>query len=146
MCQVEFAAREGLVLMADEVYQTNIWQDARPFVSFKKVACDIGALEGKDMPQLQLASFHSVSKGFLGEYVCGATVGTWLVCFGAHRSTVVTWYHCRCGKRGGYVELEGFDQKVKDELYKLVSISLCSNIAGQVMVRVCGVRSVVAPL
>ena len=40
----------------------------------------------------------------------------------------------RCGKRGGYVELRGFEKAVKDELYKLASISLCSNVAGQVMV------------
>ena len=47
--------------------QTNTWKDDRPFVSFKKVASDIGALDGDST--LQLASFHSVSKGFLGECV-----------------------------------------------------------------------------
>jgi len=29
--------QEGLVLMADEVYQENIWRPDRPFVSFRKV-------------------------------------------------------------------------------------------------------------
>lgn len=32
------------------------------------------------------------------------------------------------------MELRGFEKAVKDELYKLASISLCSNVAGQVMV------------
>jgi len=56
-----------------------------------------------DAPPLQLASFHSTSKGFLGE----------------------------CGLRGGYFELTGFDAAVKGELLKLVSIGLCSNTLGQ---------------
>ncbi|KAL3938080.1 MAG: hypothetical protein SGBAC_006928 [Bacillariaceae sp.] len=55
--------------------------------------------------RLQLVSFHSTSKGVFGE----------------------------CGCRGGYMELVGFDQTVKDHLYKLASSSLCSSISGQVM-------------
>jgi alanine transaminase len=55
---------------------------------------------------VQLASFHSTSKGFTGE----------------------------CGRRGGYVELLGFSPAVRAELYKLASISLCANVGGQVMV------------
>jgi alanine transaminase len=56
-----------------------------------------------DPPPLQLASFHSTSKGFLGE----------------------------CGLRGGYFELTGFAPDVQAELLKLVSIGLCSNTLGQ---------------
>jgi aspartate/methionine/tyrosine aminotransferase len=58
------------VILADEVYQTNIWQKERPFISFKKVACDMG-YTAKDQSdnRLQLVSFHSTSKGFIGE--CG---------------------------------------------------------------------------
>jgi len=66
--QVEFARDEELVVLADEVYQTNLWDDSLPFVSFKKVAHDMGALDDG----LQLVSFHSVSKGFLGEFVTTA--------------------------------------------------------------------------
>jgi len=33
--------------------------------------------------------------------------------------------------------MEGFPEEVREQLYKLASISLCSNIAGQVMVRIC---------
>lgn len=57
-----FCKEEGLLLMADEVYQTNTWQaKQRPFISFKKVLRDLGkAAEGTE-----LISFHSVSKGYV---------------------------------------------------------------------------------
>lgn len=38
------------------------------WTSFKKVVSDMGLLTG-DASSLQLVSFHSVSKGLLGEYV-----------------------------------------------------------------------------
>ena len=59
---LEFAAREGLVVLADEVYQENVYDGALPFHSFKKVAASMG----KEAAALQLVSFHSTSKGFLG--------------------------------------------------------------------------------
>merc|ERR1712032_20595 len=58
-----------------------------------------------NLSALELVSFHSTSKGLFGE----------------------------CGRRGGYMELSGFDDYVKDNIYKLASSSLCSNIPGQVM-------------
>ena len=107
---LSFASRERLVVMSDEVYQENVWAPSRPFVSFKRVAVEMGLLDpanSRDCSRgLQLASFHSTSKGFSGE----------------------------CGRRGGYVELCGFDDAVRGELYKLASISLCSNTVGQVTV------------
>jgi aspartate/methionine/tyrosine aminotransferase len=39
-----------------------------------------------------------------------------------------------CGLRGGYFELLGIPGDVKQEIYKLSSISLCSNTLGQVAV------------
>ena len=45
------------------------------FHSFKKVASEMGAIGASDKGSLQLASFHSVSKGFLGEYVHALPVG-----------------------------------------------------------------------
>mmetsp|Transcript_19821 Transcript_19821/g.57879 ORF Transcript_19821/g.57879 Transcript_19821/m.57879 type:complete len:537 (-) Transcript_19821:22-1632(-) len=101
---VRFCAKEKLVLFADEVYQENIWRGDRPFHSFRAVARRMGYSDTPDS-ELQLVSFHSISKGFLGE----------------------------CGIRGGYFELFGFDEDIKAELYKLASISLCSNTPGQVM-------------
>lgn len=39
----------------------------------------------------------------------------------------------RCGKRGGYVEVDGVEKAVLDEFYKICSVRLCPNILGQVM-------------
>jgi glutamate--glyoxylate aminotransferase len=35
---IEFCIRERLVLMADEVYQQNVYQDEWPFISARKVS------------------------------------------------------------------------------------------------------------
>ena len=56
----EFCAEHGIVLLADEVYQKNVYAPGAQFVSAKKVALDCGY---KD---LQLVSFHSISKGLIG--------------------------------------------------------------------------------
>jgi alanine transaminase len=99
---IELCADEGLVLCADEVYQENIWDTSKPFHSFKKVACDMGFADDP-ASALKLVSFHSTSKGFLGE----------------------------CGLRGGFFELHGFDSALSQQLYKLASVCLCSNTIGQ---------------
>ncbi|KAG7355425.1 tyrosine/nicotianamine aminotransferase [Nitzschia inconspicua] len=99
---VRFCARHNLVLLADEVYQENVYDERAEFYSAKRAAYDIGLLQNDG---IELASFHSTSKGVFGE----------------------------CGRRGGYVELCGFDEKVKDHLYKLASSSLCSSLNGQIM-------------
>lgn len=99
---VRFAAKHNLTLLADEVYQTNIYSHV-PFTSFRKV---VKELEQKEGIKAQLVSFHSVSKGFLGE----------------------------CGQRGGYFHLTNIDDSVQQQLYKLASISLCSNVTGQLTV------------
>ena len=57
------------MLIADEVYQANIYVDNKDFFSFKKVACDMGLLQ--DVP---LVSLHSISKGrFAIKVQCGFT-------------------------------------------------------------------------
>lgn len=105
---VSFCKSENLVLMADEVYQKNIYRDDQTFVSFRSIVNKMGLLsdEGKMVAPFQLASFHSTSKGVVGE----------------------------CGLRGGYVELLGFPRPVVDQFYKLASIGLCSNVPGQLAV------------
>jgi len=75
----------------------------RPWHSFKKVLWDLGPKYRNDF---ELLSYHSVSKGFIGE----------------------------CGKRGGYCEMTNIDERVKEEYYKLASINLCPNVIGQIMV------------
>lgn len=55
-----FCAENGIVLLADEVYQRNVYVDDKKFVSTKKVA-----LETPGCDNLQLVSFHSTSKGLV---------------------------------------------------------------------------------
>lgn len=98
---VEFCKEEGLVLLADEVYQENIYVDDKKFNSFKKVARSMG-YDDKD---ICVVSFQSVSKGYYGE----------------------------CGKRGGYMEVTGFSPEVREQIYKMASVNLCSNISGQIL-------------
>lgn len=59
-----------------------------------------------------LVSFHSISKGVSGE----------------------------CGRRGGYFELTNFSPELIALLYKMVSVSLCPPLSGQI-----GVDSMVRP-
>ncbi|KAI8927866.1 pyridoxal phosphate-dependent transferase [Entophlyctis helioformis] len=100
---IEFCKRERIVLLADEVYQTNIYKPAElPFHSFKKVLKSMGPA----YDDVELISFHSVSKGTIGE----------------------------CGRRGGYFECTGVDDQVKDMFYKIASVSLCPPVQGQLMV------------
>ncbi|CAH1398729.1 unnamed protein product [Nezara viridula] len=62
---VRFAHKENLFLLADEVYQHNIYDPNSNFFSFKKVIMEMGP----PYNQRELASFMSCSKGFMGE--CG---------------------------------------------------------------------------
>ena len=63
---VRFCERESIALMADEVYQQNVYAEGKTFISFKKIVCDLGS-------SVELFSFHSISKGFYGE--CGRRGG-----------------------------------------------------------------------
>lgn len=100
-----YARDERLVVMADEVYQTNVF--AGEFVSFKKVHSQLRAEHPNgEYDHLELASLHSISKGMVGE----------------------------CGHRGGYFELVNFDPEVQAEIYKFVSITLCAPVIGQCLV------------
>lgn len=99
---VKFCSKHGLVLLADEVYQENVYDENAEFYSCKRAAHDMGLVQDD---AIELISFHSTSKGLFGE----------------------------CGRRGGYMELVGIDPGVKDQIYKLASASLCSNVPGQIM-------------
>jgi len=99
---VKFCAKHKLVLLADEVYQKNVYVEGAEFYSCKRAAADTGLI---DDDGIELVSFHSTSKGLFGE----------------------------CGRRGGYMELVGFDEEVVAQIYKLASSGLCSGVAGQIM-------------
>ena len=102
---LEFAAENKLVVLGDEVYQTNVF--IGEFTSFKKSLRDLQDEhpDGK-FDNLELASLNSISKGMVGE----------------------------CGHRGGYFELVGFDKDVAAQVYKFVSIMLCAPVIGQCLV------------
>jgi alanine transaminase len=66
---VRFCRDENLVLLADEVYQCNVYAEGKAFVSFKKVLREMGP----DYDNTRLVSMNSISKGFFGE--CGRRGG-----------------------------------------------------------------------
>ena len=101
---IDFARARRVVLLADEVYQTNVFVGR--FHSFKSVLRALQRDRPGEYDQVELASLHSVSKGMVGE----------------------------CGHRGGYFELVGFDERVQAEIYKFVSITLCAPVVGQCLV------------
>nr|XP_057923789.1 alanine aminotransferase 2-like isoform X3 [Doryrhamphus excisus] len=63
---IRFAAKERLFLMADEVYQDNVYAEGCQFHSFKKVLFEMGPEYSNTV---ELVSFHSTSKCYMGE--CG---------------------------------------------------------------------------
>lgn len=100
---IDIAAEHGVVLIADEVYQENIFKGK--FLSFKKVLSELLEKDPEAYSKVQLASLHSTSKGVSGE----------------------------CGQRGGYMELVGFKPEVQLVIFKLASINLCSVVSGQAL-------------
>ncbi|HSK10937.1 MAG TPA: aminotransferase class I/II-fold pyridoxal phosphate-dependent enzyme [Vicinamibacterales bacterium] len=95
---IAFAREHGLAILADEVYQENVYLAGDRFFSFAKVLVETGEQD------VSLFSFHSCSKGFLGE----------------------------CGQRGGYMELRNVPAEVVAQVTKLQSVALCANLTGQV--------------
>jgi aspartate/methionine/tyrosine aminotransferase len=87
------------MVLADEVYQEDVYLPGDRFVSFASV------LEKHGIRDVSLFSFHSTSKGLLGE----------------------------CGHRGGYFECRNVPEDVLAEITKLQSITLCANSVGQVV-------------
>lgn len=101
---LDIAAEEKLVVIADEVYQTNVF--VGKFTSFKKRLRELQQEIPGKYDNIELVSLHSVSKGMVGE----------------------------CGHRGGYFELVGFDPEVSAQVYKFISIMLCPPVIGQSLV------------
>lgn len=97
----EFCFKNDLVVLSDEVYQENIHQSEKKFHSFRKVVLNHPNVALRD--KLQVASYHSTSKGIIGE----------------------------CGRRGGYMHLMNFPADVVAQMNKLQSIQLCPNVDGQ---------------
>ncbi|KAJ8715840.1 hypothetical protein PYW08_013125 [Mythimna loreyi] len=99
---IRFAHKHQLFVFADEVYQDNVYAKDSQFFSFKKVMTEMGA----PYNSIELASFMSISKGYMGE----------------------------CGLRGGWMELVNLDPDVQANLYKAISAMLCPTTLGQTAV------------
>ncbi|XP_037313362.2 alanine aminotransferase 1-like isoform X2 [Pungitius pungitius] len=97
---IRFVSEKRLFLLADEVYQDCVYGEHSEFVSYKRVLTEMGPPLSDTV---ELASFHSASKGFMGE----------------------------CGLRGGYVELVNLDPAVMKHIYKLFSADSCAPVLGQ---------------
>ncbi|KAM3603958.1 uncharacterized protein V6R79_004556 [Siganus canaliculatus] len=98
---IRFVAEKRLFLLADEVYQDCVYGENSKFISYKRVLSEMGH-PLSDM--VELASFHSTSKGLMGE----------------------------CGLRGGYVELVNLDPEVMKYIYKLFTVDSCAPALGQI--------------
>ncbi|NXM74596.1 ALAT2 aminotransferase, partial [Serilophus lunatus] len=61
---IKFAYEEKLFLLADEVYQDNVYAEGSAFHAFKKVLFQMGPPYSE---VVELASFHSTSKGYMGD-------------------------------------------------------------------------------
>ncbi|EEB17528.1 Alanine aminotransferase, putative [Pediculus humanus corporis] len=99
---IQFAYKERLFILADEVYQDNIYAPGSKFYSFKKVLTEMGP----PYSEMELASFMSCSKGYMGE----------------------------CGLRGAYFEIINICPQVKAQLLKAISAMLCPTALGQTVV------------
>jgi alanine transaminase len=99
---IQLCYDERILLLADEVYQSNIFDvENKPFHSFKKV---LRSMSPEVANGVELVSFHSISKGVSGE----------------------------CGRRGGYFEVVNVEEDVMEQIYKMASVSLCPPVSGQV--------------
>lgn len=100
---VKFAHAHKVVLLCDEVYQTNVYIPERyPFHSFREVVLTMPA---PYCTETMVVSLHTVSKGVTAE----------------------------CGRRGGYFECLNIPHKLSEQLLKMAAINLCANVNGQLM-------------
>uniref|UniRef100_H2ZRX1 alanine transaminase n=1 Tax=Latimeria chalumnae TaxID=7897 RepID=H2ZRX1_LATCH len=97
---VHFSTQCFFFFFLNKVYQDNVYAEGCQFHSFKKVLYEMGP---EYFSSVELASFHSTSKGYMGE----------------------------CGYRGGYMEVIHLDPEVKAQLVKLLSVRLCPPVPGQ---------------
>ncbi|XP_028328773.1 alanine aminotransferase 1-like [Gouania willdenowi] len=100
---IRFVYERRLFLLADEVYQDCVCGADSQFISYKQVLVEMGPPYSDSV---ELASFHSASKGMMGE----------------------------CGLRGGYVELVNVDPAVMEYIYMLFSMDICASLSGQMAI------------
>ncbi|XP_051500356.1 alanine aminotransferase 2-like [Myxocyprinus asiaticus] len=102
---IRFAAEEELFLLVDEVYQDMVFAEDTEFVSYKRVLVEMGSFYSD---KVQLASFHSLSNGIMGE----------------------------CGLRAGYMELVNVDEAILLYTEVLLTGDISAPVTGQIAVDV----------
>ncbi|XP_030258098.1 alanine aminotransferase 1 isoform X3 [Sparus aurata] len=98
---IRFVSERKLFLLADEVYQDYVFGENSEFVSYKRVLSEMGPPLSDTV---ELASFHSASKGWMGE----------------------------CGLRTGYMELVNLDPAVMKHIFTMFSTDTCAPVLGQI--------------
>ncbi|OWR54812.1 alanine aminotransferase 2 like protein [Danaus plexippus plexippus] len=99
---IKFAYKHNLFIIADEVSQDNVYSGGKRFYSFRKVMIELGA----PYSSIELVSFTSVSKGYMGE----------------------------SGLRGGWLELNNIQPDVQAQLFKYISAMGTPNVIGQAVI------------
>ncbi|XP_023859242.1 alanine aminotransferase 2 isoform X1 [Salvelinus sp. IW2-2015] len=102
---IQFAAEERLFLLVNEVYQDCVYGEGREFVSYKRVLFEMGQQYSE---MVELASFHSISNGIMGE----------------------------CGLRGGYMELVNVDPAVMVFAESLLCTDISTPVTGQIALEI----------
>ncbi|KAM4629870.1 alanine aminotransferase 2-like [Polymixia lowei] len=97
---IKFAAAEGLFLLVNEVYQDSVYGQSSEFCSYKKVLFEMAR---KFSETVELASFHSLSNGIMGE----------------------------CGLRAGYMELVNMDPAVMRFAETMLCTDISTPVIGQ---------------
>uniref|UniRef100_A0A2N9G9I1 alanine transaminase n=1 Tax=Fagus sylvatica TaxID=28930 RepID=A0A2N9G9I1_FAGSY len=118
---VEFCRKEGLVLLADEVYQENVYVPEKTFHSFKKISRSMG------VEDISLVSFQSVSKGYHGE--CGKR-GGYMEITGFSPDVGDESYDSYCAEKEGILSsLKRRAKALEDALNNLEGVS-CNKAEG----------------
>ncbi|XP_029489028.1 alanine aminotransferase 2-like isoform X2 [Oncorhynchus nerka] len=102
---IQFAAEERLFLLVNEVYQDCVYGEGMEFMSYKRVLFEMGQQYSE---MVELASFHSISNGIIGE----------------------------CGLRTGYMELVNVDPAVMVFAKTLLCTDISAPVTGQIALEI----------
>ncbi|CDQ84829.1 unnamed protein product [Oncorhynchus mykiss] len=102
---IQFAAEERLFLLVNEVYQDCVYGEGMEFMSYKRVLFEMGQQYSE---MVELASFHSISNGIMGE----------------------------CGLRAGYMELVNVDPAVMVFAKTLLCTDISAPVTGQIALEI----------
>ena len=133
MSLIKFCVDHNMVIMADEVYQENIYNSTRPFISARAT---LAKMEKHYQDKAEMISFHTVSKGAYGE--CGMRGGDTIFLSSMYIASTYNFFSSQHAiitvNFEGYMEIYNMDSGFIDQLYKMSSINLSPNVVGQLAV------------